>query len=133
MFPGKSTLEQLERVLEFTGVEEGDVGEMNGEAQELVRALSVSRRVDVEGMWRGVDEKAVDLIMRCLRFRPDERITAEEVLEHPYVMSFRVVEEELVSDKAIECPIDDNHKFSAKEYRNLIYSMIERDRQEKQK
>lgn len=43
------------------------------------------KKIDLKSIFRGVDEKAYDLVMKCLRFDPLERITAEDILRHPYV------------------------------------------------
>ena len=41
---------------------------------------------------------AVDLISKLLKFRPTERLTVEEALEHPYLMQFYSPDDEPKAD-----------------------------------
>merc|ERR1712000_96261 len=43
---------------------------------------------------------------------------------HPYVTAFHNEEEELTCDKVIKISIDDDHKYSISEYRNVLYQEI---------
>jgi mitogen-activated protein kinase 15 len=92
LFPGKSTLDQLELVLGFTGIPDGV--EL-GEVAELIKSVgeTIKPARDVFG---GKDEQLVDLIIKCLQFLPEDRITADQILEHPYVKAFRIQDEEVV-------------------------------------
>ncbi len=61
------------------------------------------------------------------------RLTAEQALKHPYVAQFHNPDEEPICTKKIHIPIDDNQKFSIKEYRNKLYSDIHKRRKEMRK
>merc|ERR1712137_1160657 len=69
-------------------------------------------------------EEALDLLRQCLQFNPLKRITTEQALNHPYVSAFHNEEEEIVCDHVIKISIDDDHKYSISEYRNVLYQEI---------
>ena len=54
-------------------------------------------------------------------------------MKHPYVAQFHNPDEEPNCTKKIQIPIDDNQKFSIKEYRNKLYSDIHKRRKEMRK
>lgn len=51
-------------------------------------------------------------------------MTVEQALNHPYVKEFKNTEDELVRDGPIETFMDDNHKYTVKEYRDALYTHI---------
>lgn len=70
---------------------------------------------------------------KLLKFNPKERLTVEEALEHTYVSQFHNIDNEPVCNKVISIPIDDNKKFSIKEYRLKIYTDIHKRKKELRK
>lgn len=50
-------------------------------------------------------------------FNPKHRLTAEQALKHKYVRDFSSPEEEIICEEVIKIPMNDNKKFSIKEYR----------------
>lgn len=84
-------------------------------------------------MFAGGTEDAIDLLKKLLVFNPKNRLTVEEALKHPYVADFHSPEEELVRDKPIEVTMDDNKKFSIKEYRDALYNDISKKKKEQRK
>ena len=53
---------------------------------------------------------------------PNRRMTVEEALRHPYLKDFSNPIEETQCDSIIEISMDDNTKFSIKEYREALYN-----------
>ena len=64
------------------------------------------------------------MISKLLVFNPNQRLTAEEALEHPYLRDFHDPAEETSYPGTIEIPIDDNKKFSIRDYREALYKEI---------
>jgi mitogen-activated protein kinase 15 len=70
------------------------------------------------------------LLQKLLVFNPLKRFTVQQALEHPYVQDFRSLEEEIVIEKPIEVYMDDNKKFTIKEYRDALYNEISKKKKE---
>jgi mitogen-activated protein kinase 15 len=71
-----------------------------------------------------MDEEALDLVRRMLLFNPKHRISVEDALRHPYMRDFHVPQEELEYNGVIEISIDENTKYSIKEYREALYKEV---------
>lgn len=70
---------------------------------------------------------------KLLIFNPKNRYTVEQSLKHRYVKEFSSPEEEIVCPEPIKIPMDDNKKFSIKEYREALYNDINRRKKEQRK
>jgi len=68
----------------------------------------------------------MDLLRRLLSFSPDQRITVEEALAHPYVAAFHNSKNESVLQRPITVQINDNHKLTIKDYRDALYQYIQK-------
>jgi mitogen-activated protein kinase 15 len=68
-----------------------------------------------------MDEQALDLLKKMLIFNPKNRITVDDALRHPYLKDFHNPQEEIEYDGVIEISIDENTKYSIKEYREALY------------
>jgi len=126
LFPGTSTLNQLERVLEYTGrPSPADVDAVGSPfAQAMVAALDIKPRRAAGDALPGVPPVALDLVERCLQFSPAKRPTVEEALRHPFVADFAVEADERRAARPVSLGVDDNTKFSAADYRDRLYAEI---------
>jgi mitogen-activated protein kinase 15 len=114
-FPGNSTMNQLERVLEATGrpTPEDIAAIRSPFAATMIDAVPPIRSRPPEDMFAGAPPAAIDLIKRCLQFSPDKRITAYEALRHPYVAQFHNEADEPACPRILRIQIDDNTKCGA--------------------
>jgi len=133
MFPGTSTLNQIERVLELTGKpRQEDIDAIESQhTQAILSSINVTKKKSFHSFFPGASEDALDLLRKLLTFNPNHRLTAEEALKHRYVAQFSSPEEEIVCDHIIQIPMDDNTKFTIKEYRDAIYNDIAKKRKER--
>ncbi len=134
LLPGKSTLNQIELVLEVTGrpTKEDIASLQSPHAGATIDSLKVSRRRNVKEMMPTLGSDGLDMLKKLLLFNPSHRLTVEQALRHPYVSQFHCEEEELSCKKVIEIPLDD-HKYSIKDYREKLYSDIRKKRKDQRR
>merc|ERR1712000_418198 len=90
----------------------------------MLESLPRTQPTRLQEIYPHASEEALDLLRQCLQFNPLKRITTEQALNHPYVSAFHNEEEEIVCDHVIKISIDDDHKYSISEYRNVLYQEI---------
>ena len=126
MFPGKSSLNQMELIIELLGrpskidLEKMEVSYGNN----LVDNLKSKKNKSITYLFNNCDPEAVDLLRKLLVYNPKKRITVEKALKHSYFKEFHCEEDEITCKKIIEIPINDNQKLSLKVYRDAIYEII---------
>eukprot|EP01126_Amoeba_proteus_P011215 TRINITY_DN144_c0_g1_i13.p1 TRINITY_DN144_c0_g1~~TRINITY_DN144_c0_g1_i13.p1 ORF type:complete len:193 (+),score=51.77 TRINITY_DN144_c0_g1_i13:769-1347(+) len=134
IYPGKSTLNQLDRIMEVTGRPTAeDIEAINSAfAGTMLESLPETEPRPLETMFPRADETALDMLAKLLHFNPDKRMTVEEALCHPYVEQFHAEteDEEISCEKKIVIPIDDNKKLNVAAYRNELYQNVIKVNQE---
>ena len=128
MFPGSSTLNQINKVLEVTGKpSKEDIESINSElAPTMLENIVISKTKSLKALYPKASEEELDLLSKLLQFNPNKRIDVNSALEHDYVKEFhsQYSDTEIICDKPIHIPIDDNTKYSAKEYRKRLYDEV---------
>jgi len=127
MFPGTSTTNQIDRILEVTGrPSKEDIEAIQSEfaAQMLENLPDPPAPRTMENMYPNADSDSIDMLQKLLMFNPDKRMTAEEALEHPYVAQFHAPDEEITCEKIINIRIDDDKKLTVAAYRDELYTSI---------
>lgn len=142
IFPGSSTMNQLERIIGVIDFPSGEDIESVQSPFALTMIESLKEKVeinqpnkrDVFSKWKNLlikinpkadcNEQALDLLDKLLQFNPNKRISATDALKHPFVSIFHNPSEEPNCDHVITIPINDNVKQSIDDYRNLVYSEI---------
>jgi mitogen-activated protein kinase 15 len=126
IFPGTSTLNQIERVLELTGKPkmEDILSIESALAENIINSINISKKRSFQSFFPNASEDALDLLTKLLNFNPKNRYSVEEALKHRYVKEFSCPEEEIVCPGPIRIPINDNRKLSIKDYREALYNDI---------
>ena len=90
MFPGHSTLNQIERVLTWTGPPNiQDLKSLKTEfGKEMLDILTKIKPLNRSNWLANCAPEALDLIDKTLSFNPEKRLTMLEVLKHPYLREF---------------------------------------------
>lgn len=126
LFPGRSTAHQLELILEVTGepTQEEIAATNSPFVETMLRGI---RRVEKRSLSKIIPQaspEAIDLLGRMLRFNPLERITAEEALQHPYVVRFTKERLQPVAPGPILVSLPDDERYSVSEYRAQLYKEL---------
>ena len=87
VFPGTSTLNQLDRVMEITGrPSQEDIEAINSPlAQTMLESLPPTKAKKLRDVFPTASDEALDLLKNLMHFNPGKRLTAEQALKHPYV------------------------------------------------
>ena len=126
IFPGKSTLNQIELILRLTGIPtDEDLESLNClTAWNIIKGLNISKPRNWEEFFPGASSDALDFVRLCLQFNPKKRPTVDQLFDHKYVRPFRGSESEPVLPKPIDLGFDDNIKLNIGDYRNALYKLI---------
>ncbi|CAD8126233.1 unnamed protein product [Paramecium sonneborni] len=126
IFPGTSTLNQIERIIELCGRPKPDDLEAIQAplAEQVLQSISTQKKKSFGQYFSAASEDAIDFLKKTLVYNPTKRMTVEQALEHRYIKEFKNTEEESKRDAPLETFMDDNHKYSIKEYQNTLYNLI---------
>jgi len=135
IFPGTSTMNQLDRIMEVTGRPSAeDVEAIKSPfAATMLESLPMSRPRPLNEMFPTASVEALDLLRLCLQFNPAKRISAADSLRHPYVVQFHNPEDEFECDRVIRIPIDDNTKLTVQDYRERLYNEVLKKKKEQRR
>ena len=122
LFPGKSTLNQVELILELLGRPSSeDVQSLDSPlAANLLAGINVQKKKSFTSLFSKAGKEGLDLIRRMLFFNPSKRITVDEALSHPYLKAFHSPADESVCKSKAKTPLDDNVKLSKGEYKRAL-------------
>lgn len=132
IFPGSSTINQLDRILEVTGMpSKEDVKAISSPyAATMLESLPPVKKRSLASVFPKADKTALDLIGRCLSFNPAKRPSAKEALAHPYVAAFHNPDDEPACPRILRIKVSDNEKYTAADYRDRLYREIQRRKKE---
>ncbi|XP_043275381.1 mitogen-activated protein kinase 15 [Venturia canescens] len=128
LFPGSSTINQVERIMATlpppTPEDVASIGAGYG-LNLLEKRPSVPRRTLRELLPPNIPHSALNLINTLIVFNPNNRLTAVQALEHPYVADFHSRANEPERGASVVPPLRDDVQLSIEEYRNKLYAMMD--------
>lgn len=135
IFPGSSTMNQLERIIQLTGKPTAEDTEAMKSpfAPTMLESVGVQMKKSFEEFFPQATPEASDLLKQLLQFNPTKRISADDALKHPYVAQFHNPDDEPSCNRVIKIPIDDNVKYDIEEYRDKVYSEVIRKKRDQKR
>lgn len=142
IFPGSSTINQLETIMELTGAPDADLMKsISPFASSMIQSCSNPRlpvytgaqtldeaneetRVRWASKFPHATNEALDLLYQLLHIDPKKRINATQALGHPYVATFHDEAVERVALTDVYVPIPDTEKKSTAVYRERLYHEV---------
>ncbi|GIQ91980.1 hypothetical protein KIPB_015490, partial [Kipferlia bialata] len=87
MFPGTSTMNQLDKIIEITGRPSAeDMQSIQSPfAHTMLESLPPSRPRPLSDIIPSAPADAIDLMQKILTFNPDKRLSCHDILRHPYL------------------------------------------------
>ena len=127
VFPGTSTLNQIERIMDLLGKPKSEDIESLGSdlAENIINSINVNKKKSFSNFFQGASDDALDLLQKLLIFKPSSRLTVEEAIKHRFVSQFSEYDKECVFGTVIRIPYQDSEKEAdVKDYREALYAYI---------
>ena len=132
LFPGKSTNNQIQLVLEMTGIPNKE--EYNFLKQKYDYKLEYHQlpqkisKKSIKQLFASnnitYSNECYDFLKRIMIFNPESRLNVEEALEHPFMSNFHKDDEEYSCNRVIQMPLDDNKRYEVDQYRQKLYEEV---------
>jgi len=102
MFPGRDYMHQLHLIIDTLGTPSYDDTEYiaSEKAKAYIRSLPFKKKVQLPKLFPKAPPLALDLLDKMLQFNPNNRITVEEALKHPFLQLLHDPQDEPVTDAA---------------------------------
>ena len=126
IFPGSSTMNQLERIVAVVGKPTPtDIAATNSQfAETMLENLGRVVPKSFAELCPKASPEAIDLMVSLMRFNPNERISADDALKHPYVAAFHNARDEPCAPHPITISLPDDTRYTVGEYREKLYQEI---------
>jgi len=129
VFPGTSTLNQLEKICECIGrpTEEQIQAMRSPFAATMLDSLQYpSEAKGWSTLFPSASPTALDMLVKLMQFDPNHRMTAMDGLRHPFCAQFHDAESEYTAQHPVSIILDDNDKKATSVYRDRLYQEIKK-------
>ncbi|PLB55443.1 map kinase [Aspergillus steynii IBT 23096] len=125
LFPGKDHIDQFKIITHILGNPPAELVDRvySRNTLKFLESLPPREPRPLSSFFVGVEQEAVDIIEKMLQLDPDNRITAESGLAHPYMENFHEPEDEPVADRQIDMSYDDA-ELPADEWKKKMYQEV---------
>ena len=127
IFPGVDSSNQVQLIVDVLGYPEDNVIDKirSEKAKSYLLRLPKRKPADFRILFPHASETACDLLRRLLSFDPDQRLTVNEAIQHPYLETLHCMEDEPTGEPLSKLDYDFEHHFlTSSEYRELLLMEI---------
>lgn len=102
------------------------IGEIENEKnKEFVLALPKREGKNFDELFKGANPQAIDLVKKMLTYDPEDRITVQKALEHPYLKALHFPDDEPTTQPVSAYDFDfEKYSLSKEDFKDLIYDEI---------
>lgn len=121
-FRGDSTLDQLRRIIEITGVpaEKDERALRSAYAKVALAEIDNFEPKPLSQLFKGTTGELLDFMRCLLKFNPNERLSAVEALKHPFLAEFHCEVLETSYNGELKLPLDDGTLYSSEAYQKVL-------------
>ncbi|CAA7019081.1 unnamed protein product [Microthlaspi erraticum] len=120
LFPGRDRLHQLRLVMELIGSpSEEDLASFGENDKRCLRELPSFPRQSFSEKFPNVHPLPIDLMEKILKFDPQQRISVEEALAHPYLETMRDINDEPECTTPFNADLE--QPLTVEEIKEIIY------------
>lgn len=125
VFPGASTMNQLERILELIGTPSGsDLASIKSNyAETIIKGMGQTYEPSWQRSFPDSPPEEIDILSKLFRFNPHTRMTVDEALAHPYLAQFHDSSKVKEFQGTLVFDINDNTRATKEDYRNHLYNL----------
>jgi len=134
LFPGTSTINQLDKIIEVTGYPtDEDLKAVGSEfASAMLDCLPRKPLKPLKEIFPDVPPEALDLLTGLLHFNPSKRMSVCKALDSAYVAKFKNAGAEIsYPGGRIELKLNDDVKLTILDYMNRLYDEVAKNRKAK--
>merc|ERR1719273_1437482 len=114
MFPGHSTMDQIDKIVRFTGYPSiKDIESIKSPfARTMLESVSHHKPIHFEEAYPKEDHDKLTILDKLIKFNPKYRLSADACLKTKWMKDFHCDEDEPVAPGPITIPLDDNQKLT---------------------
>ena len=131
LFPGHNVYHQIDLITDFVGTPATHTISKvrNHKARDYLSSLPQKQRSDWASTMPMLDDAGIDLMSKMLAFDPDQRISAEAALDHPYFAAFHnTLDESLIPPPPLmlqeEFEWENEKRYTVADLRATLYGEI---------
>lgn len=125
LFPGKNYIEMVHLIVRVLGnPTKEQMHFVSDKAREFLNSLPRQPGVGFDKLYPEANHKALDLLVKLLKFDPADRLSAAEALQHPYLEELHDPSDEPTADAIFDSSFE-NEQLDEMQYRELILKEVQ--------
>ena len=127
LLPASSEEDQLNMITKLLGnPSQKLVNKIENEKnKDFVQQLPRREGRDFDQLFKGANPDAIDLLKKMLTYDPDERITVQQALEHPYLKQLHYPDDEPTTNPVSAFDFDfEKYSLSKEDFKDLMFDEI---------